>query len=53
MEELAHLGWWTVQIISKQFVIERDSVHYMRTERDVMTKVQRHSHPQDPVVTSG
>lgn len=27
------------QIISKQFVIDMDSVHYMKTERDVMTKV--------------
>lgn len=28
-----------LQIISKKFLIERDSVKYMRSERDVMTKV--------------
>ncbi|KUF94916.1 Structural maintenance of chromosomes protein 6 [Phytophthora nicotianae] len=28
-----------MKIISKQFVIDMDSVHYMKTERDVMTKV--------------
>ncbi|RLN69956.1 hypothetical protein BBP00_00000037 [Phytophthora kernoviae] len=27
-----------MKIISKQFIIEKESVHYMQTERDVMTK---------------
>ncbi|CAI5736182.1 unnamed protein product [Peronospora farinosa] len=29
-----------MKIISKQFVIDMDSVHYMKTERDVMTKIR-------------
>ena len=30
---------WMRQIISKKFVIDMDSVHHMKTERYVMTKV--------------
>ncbi|KAL4109083.1 hypothetical protein PRIC1_000788 [Phytophthora ramorum] len=29
-----------MKIISKQFIIDKDSVHYMKTERDVMTKIR-------------
>ncbi|KAG1708276.1 hypothetical protein DVH05_024958 [Phytophthora capsici] len=29
-----------MKIISKQFIIDMDSVHYMKTERDVMTKIR-------------
>ncbi|GAB9464656.1 hypothetical protein Gpo141_00002084 [Globisporangium polare] len=29
-----------MKIISKKFLIERESVHYMKTERDVMTKIR-------------
>ncbi|CAI5738688.1 unnamed protein product [Hyaloperonospora brassicae] len=29
-----------MKIISKQFVIDMDSVHYMKTERNVMTKIR-------------
>lgn len=27
-------------MISKRLLIERESVHYIRTERDIMTKVR-------------
>ncbi|KAG7402360.1 hypothetical protein PHYBOEH_000068 [Phytophthora boehmeriae] len=29
-----------MKIISKQFIIDKESVHYMQTERDVMTKIR-------------